>query len=80
MIKLLAIGLSTTVMLGGCAHIHLGLSFPLGPFGSVGVGVSGNGTISGSVGVGVGPAVISVGGAGELPRQKSVEPKEAATQ
>ena len=53
----------------GCANMStgLGVSFPLGPFGSIGVGVNSNGTLSGSVGVGVGPATVSVGTSGQLP-------------
>ena len=53
----------------GCANMStgVGVSFPLGPFGSIGVGVNSNGTLSGSVGVGVGPATVSVGTSGQLP-------------
>jgi hypothetical protein len=53
----------------GCANMStgVGISFPLGPFGSIGVGVNSNGTLSGSVGVGVGPATVSVGTSGQLP-------------
>jgi hypothetical protein len=52
----------------GCANMStgVGISFPLGPFGSIGVGVNSNGTVSGSVGVGVGPATVSVGTSGQL--------------
>jgi hypothetical protein len=53
----------------GCSHMTtgIGISFPLGPFGSIGVGVNSDGRLGASVGVGVGPAVVSVGTSGQLP-------------
>jgi hypothetical protein len=67
----------------GCANMStgVGISFPLGPFGSIGVGVNSNGTLSGSVGVGVGPATVSVGTSGQLPTtgQPAVSKPESPT-
>jgi hypothetical protein len=61
------------VTLTGCSHMTtgIGVSFPLGPFGSIGVGVNSDGRVGGSVGVGVGPAVVSVGTSGQLPATKT---------
>lgn len=64
-----AAALLTVASLSGCANMTtgIGISFPIGPFGSVGVGVNSNGTVGGSVGVGVGGATVSVGTSGQLP-------------
>lgn len=52
----------------GCANMStgVGISFPLGPFGSIGVGVGSDGRVGASLGVGVGPATVSVGTSGTL--------------
>jgi hypothetical protein len=56
-------------VLAACANMTtgIGISLPIGGFGSIGVGVNSNGTVGGSVGVGVGPATVSVGTSGQLP-------------
>jgi hypothetical protein len=68
-IKYWAGALFAMFLMMGCANTTtgVGISVPIGPFGSVGVGVNSNGTASGSVGVGVGPATVSVGTSGQLP-------------
>lgn len=60
---LIAIFLTT-----GCANVStgIGVSFPIGPFGSIGVGVGSGGRVGASIGVGVGPATVSVGTSGQL--------------
>jgi hypothetical protein len=71
----------------GCANVStgVGVSFPIGPFGSIGVGVGSGGRVGASVGVGVGPATVSVGTSGQLQgaqeseqnaQQKSLEPSK----
>jgi hypothetical protein len=52
----------------GCANMStgVGVSFPIGPFGSIGVGVGSDGRVGASVGVGVGAATVSVGTSGTL--------------
>ena len=68
-LKLLALSLLCVLGLSGCANMTtgIGISLPIGGFGSIGVGVNSNGTVGGSVGVGVGPATVSVGTSGQLP-------------
>jgi hypothetical protein len=68
-IKCWAAALTTLVFVTGCSNMStsVGISFPIGPFGSIGVGVDSNGRVGGSVGVGVGPATVSVGTSGQLP-------------
>lgn len=73
--RLFSVRLSVTgfvgavAVLAGCANMTtgIGISLPIGGFGSIGVGVNSNGTVGGSVGVGAGPATVSVGTSGQLP-------------
>jgi hypothetical protein len=60
----------------GCANVStgVGISFPIGPFGSIGVGVGSDGRVGGSVGVGVGPATVSVGTSGTLSQPQKTDP------
>jgi hypothetical protein len=73
-----ASALITMFFMIGCANITsgVGISLPIGPFGSVGVGVNSNGTASGSLGVGVGPATVSVGTSGQLPGKTEGKPAD----
>ncbi len=59
----------------GCANVStgVGVSFPIGPFGSIGVGVGSGGRVGASVGVGAGPATVSVGTSGQLPAAQKTE-------
>ncbi len=68
-IKCWATALITVIFVTGCSNMStgVGINFPLGPFGSIGVGVDSNGRVGGSVGVGVGPATVSVGTSSQLP-------------
>jgi hypothetical protein len=63
----------------GCANMStgVGISFPIGPFGSIGVGVGSDGRVGASVGVGVGPATVSVGTSGTLPQSQKTDPAQA---
>lgn len=67
-------GLVLTV--AGCANVStgVGISFPIGPFGSIGVGVGSDGRVGASVGVGVGPATVSVGTSGTLAQPQKADP------
>jgi hypothetical protein len=60
----------------GCANMStgVGISFPLGPFGSIGVGVGSDGRVGASVGVGVGAATVSVGTSGTLASPAKTDP------
>jgi hypothetical protein len=40
----------TAALLSACANVGIGLSIPIGPFGSVGIGMNSAGQISGNVG------------------------------
>jgi hypothetical protein len=62
----------------GCANMStgVGISFPIGPFGSIGVGVGSDGRVGASVGVGVGPATVSVGTSGTLPQSQKTDPAQ----
>jgi hypothetical protein len=64
------------LLASGCANMStgVGISFPIGPFGSIGVGVGSDGRVGASVGVGVGPATISVGTSGTLPQSPKTDP------
>lgn len=64
---------SVCLALSGCAHIGggIGISIPIGPFGSVGVNLVSDGRVGGSVGVGYGGASVSVGTSGKLPNENS---------
>lgn len=79
------IAISGLILTTGCANVStgVGVSFPIGPFGSIGVGVGSGGRVGASVGVGVGPATVSVGTSGQLQgaqeseqnaQQKAIEP------
>ncbi len=62
----------------GCANMStgVGVSFPIGPFGSIGVGVGSDGRVGAAVGVGVGPATVSVGTSGTLPQSQKTDPAQ----
>ncbi len=79
------IAISSLILATGCANVStgVGVSFPIGPFGSIGVGVGSGGRVGASIGVGVGPATVNVGTSGQLQgmqeseqnaQQKSLEP------
>ena len=63
------------IMTSSCAHVGagIGLSIPIGPFGSLGVNLGSDGRVGGSVGVGYGGASVSVGTSGQLPAAKAPE-------
>lgn len=71
---------SAVFMLTACAGFSpsLGISFPIGGLGGVGVSVGGNGTVSGSVGVGAGGGAVSVGASGQLPKAADKKPQAEA--
>jgi hypothetical protein len=56
-------------LLVGCTGLSpsVGISFPIGGMGSVGVRVGADGRVGGTVGVGVGGASVNVGTSGQLP-------------
>ena len=62
------IAISSLILATGCANVStgVGVSFPIGPFGSIGVGVGSGGRVGASIGVGVGPATVNVGTSGQL--------------
>lgn len=62
-------GILATALLTACSGFSpsIGVSFPLGGMGAVGVSVGTDGRIGGTVGVGVGGASVNVGTSGHLP-------------
>lgn len=48
--------------MSGCSSIGLGVSVPIGPFGSISIGGNSNGGVSVGAGVGAGGASVGVGG------------------
>jgi hypothetical protein len=75
-VKSCAAALLLVVLTTGCTNMStgVGVSFPIGPFGSIGVGVGSDGRVGASVGVGVGPATVSVGTSGTLPQSQKIDP------
>jgi hypothetical protein len=65
----------------GCANMStgVGISVPIGPFGSVGVSMGSDGRVGASVGVGVGPATVSVGTSGTLAQSPKTDPAQKPT-
>ncbi len=63
-------------LLSGCANVStgVGISIPVGPFGSIGVSVGSGGRVGASVGVGVGGVGVSVGTSGQLPPAQNTVP------
>jgi hypothetical protein len=57
----------TAALLGACANAGIGLSIPIGPFGSVGIGVNSAGQISGNVGIGTSVGGVGIGGGTSFP-------------
>lgn len=53
---------SAALLISGCSSIGLGVSVPIGPFGSVSIGGNSNGGVSVGAGVGVGGASVGIGG------------------
>jgi hypothetical protein len=76
-----ATGLFITFLLAGCTGFSpsVGISFPIGGMGAVGVSVGADGRVGGSVGVGVGAATVSVGTSGQLPTGQKAEAPAAKT-
>ncbi len=75
-----AMALGLAVLASGCANMStgIGISVPIGPFGSVGVSMGSDGRVGASVGVGVGPATVSVGTSGTLAQSHKADPATTA--
>ena len=72
---------SLVIGLTGCANAGLGISVPLGPFGSVGLGVNSLGQITGNVGVGTSVGGVGIGGGTSFPiGSPLVSPNRAAAE
>jgi hypothetical protein len=54
-------------MLSACANAGIGISIPIGPFGSIGVGMNAAGQVTGNVGVGTSVGGVGVGGGTSFP-------------
>lgn len=63
----LGMAASFAFMLGGCAYTGIGISIPIGPFGSVGIGVNGTGQVTGNVGIGTNVGGVGIGGGTTFP-------------
>jgi hypothetical protein len=70
-----ASGIFSAFLLTGCTGFSpsVGISFPVGGMGAVGVSMGADGRVGGSVGVGVGGATVSVGTSGQLPTGQKTE-------
>jgi hypothetical protein len=70
-----AAGLLSAFLLTACTGLSpsVGISFPIGGMGSVGVSVGADGRVGGAVGVGMGGASVSVGTSGQLPSGSKTE-------
>ena len=64
--------------LQACANMStsVGIGFPIGGLGSIGVSVGSDGRVGGTVGVGVGGATVGIGTSGQLPANKFEELKK----
>jgi hypothetical protein len=60
--------LTMVALVSACSSIGIGISLPIGGFGSIGVGVDSSGRATGGVAVGTGGVSVGVGGTAELPR------------
>jgi hypothetical protein len=63
--RMALVGLSfvaSITLLAACSSVGVGISLPVGPFGSVSIGTSSAGGVSVGAGVGVGGASVGVGG------------------
>jgi hypothetical protein len=49
------------------ACVSVGIAVPLGPFGSIGLGLNGNGQLTGNIGVGGHVGAVGVGGSTSIP-------------
>ena len=77
-VQLACLACGLVVLASGCANMStgVGISFPIGPFGSIGIGVGSDGRAGASVGVGVGGATVSVGTSGTLQQPQSNDPTQ----
>ena len=57
----------SAAVLAACANAGIGISIPIGPFGSIGVGVNAAGQVSGNVGVGTSVGGVGIGGGTSFP-------------
>jgi hypothetical protein len=75
------LGAFSVFLLSGCTGFSpsVGISFPIGGLGSIGVNVGADGRVGGTVGVGVGGASVNVGTSGQLPLGHKTEAPVAKT-
>lgn len=75
-----AMALFSTIFMAACTGFtpSVGVSFPIGGLGSIGVSVGADGRVGGTVGVGVGGASVNVGTSGQLPIGHKTELPAAA--
>jgi hypothetical protein len=72
----LTLALLAAAVLVACSSVGVGVSIPIGGFGSIGVGARSDGTVGGGVSVGTGGVSVGVGGSGRLPQK--AEPAASA--
>jgi hypothetical protein len=63
----------TAASLSAC--IGVGIAVPLGPFGSIGLGLNGNGQLTGNLGVGGHIGSVGIGGGTSIPLGTLVAPQ-----
>jgi hypothetical protein len=74
-VQRLTLAILTVASLSAC--IGVGIAVPLGPFGSIGLGLNGNGQLTGNLGVGGHIGSVGIGGSTSIPLGTLVTPQTA---
>jgi hypothetical protein len=72
-VQRLTLAVLTAASLSAC--IGVGIAVPLGPFGSIGLGLNGNGQLTGNLGVGGHIGSVGIGGGTSIPLGTLVAPQ-----
>ncbi len=70
--------LASLAVIGLSACVGIGIAVPLGPFGSIGLGLNGNGQLTGNLGVGGHIGAVGIGGGTSFPLGTLAAPQAAA--
>jgi hypothetical protein len=65
--KRLALALLCASTVGACANGMVGIAIPIGPFGSIGLGMNGAGQVNANLGLGTHIGSVGVGGSTSVP-------------
>ncbi len=69
--------LASLAVIGLSACVGIGIAVPLGPFGSIGLGLNGNGQLSANLGVGGHIGNVGIGGGTSFPLGTLAAPQAA---